>query len=144
MSFSDGSELKHNNHRDLDLNFISMLKFLKQRLCLVVNLCLWLSLDCTEKWNSLCLAFFLGPVYYSQDLQVQISANVKLKVDFTTLFTHLKIILLQCFQFLVFNNKRYSNRPYMCVYRCKVLVLFVWTKMTSAMIVWLNLNVLGY
>jgi len=29
------------------------------------------------------------------------------------LFTYLKIILLQCFQFQfsVFNNKRYSNRP---------------------------------
>ena len=27
-----------------------------------------------------------------------------------TLFTYLKIILLQCFQFLNFNNKRYPNR----------------------------------
>ena len=30
------------------------------------------------------------------------------------LFTHLKIILLQCFLFLVFNNKRYLNITVMC------------------------------
>ena len=33
-----------------------------------------------------------------------------LKLDSTVLFTHLKIILLQCFQFSVFNNKRCLNR----------------------------------
>ena len=33
-----------------------------------------------------------------------------LKLGFTVLFAHLKIILLQCFQFSVFNNKRYLNR----------------------------------
>ena len=33
-----------------------------------------------------------------------------LKLGLTLLFTHLKIILLECFQFLVFNNKRYPNR----------------------------------
>ena len=27
------------------------------------------------------------------------------------LFTHLKIISLQCFQFSIFSNKRYSNKP---------------------------------
>ena len=37
-----------------------------------------------------------------------------LKIGLTALFTHLKIILLQCFQFSVFNfqqNKLYPNRP---------------------------------
>ena len=33
------------------------------------------------------------------------------KTGFHVLFTYLKIILLQCFQFSVFNNKQYSNRP---------------------------------
>ena len=32
------------------------------------------------------------------------SANFSLKIGLTTLFTHLKIILLQCFQFLFFNG----------------------------------------
>ena len=35
----------------------------------------------------------------------------KLKLGLTILFTHLKIILLQCFQFSVFSNKQYPNRP---------------------------------
>ena len=34
----------------------------------------------------------------------------KKKISLTVLFTHLKIILLQYFQFLVFNNKQYPNR----------------------------------
>ena len=29
----------------------------------------------------------------------------------TTLFTYLKIILLQCFHFSVFSNKQYPNKP---------------------------------
>ena len=40
------------------------------------------------------LAFFVSSVHYSQDLQVRKNANVKLKLDPTILFTHLKIILL--------------------------------------------------
>ena len=38
------------------------------------------------------------------------SAKITLKLGLMALFTHLKIILLQCFQFSVFSNKRYSNR----------------------------------
>ena len=36
------------------------------------------------------------------------------KTGLMVLFTHLKIILLQCFQFSVFSNKRYPNRPLIC------------------------------
>ena len=42
--------------------------------------------------------FSVGPVHCSRDPQVQKNANVKLKMGPTTLFTLLKIILLQCFQ----------------------------------------------
>ena len=34
-----------------------------------------------------------------------------LKLSPTVVFTHLKIILLQYFQFSIFNNKRCPNRP---------------------------------
>ena len=43
-------------------------------------------------------------------------STFSLKIGSTVLFTHLKIILLQCFQFSIFSfqfqlNKFYSNRP---------------------------------
>ena len=38
-------------------------------------------------------------MYYLRDPLVQISVNFYLKLSLTALFTHLKIILLQCFQF---------------------------------------------
>ena len=41
--------------------------------------------------------FSMGLVHCSRDPQVQKNVNVKLKLGFTTLFTYLKIILLQCF-----------------------------------------------
>ena len=54
-----------------------------------------LSLDCIEKWKLERLAFFsVGPVHCSRDPQVRKNANVKLKLSLTTLFIHLKIILL--------------------------------------------------
>ena len=43
--------------------------------------------------------FFLGPMNRSRDPQVRNLAKSTLKLGPTTLFTHLKIILLQCFQF---------------------------------------------
>ena len=46
-----------------------------------------------------CVFFFLDLVHYSQDSQVQENTNLTLKLDLTILFTHLKIILLQYFQF---------------------------------------------
>ena len=39
------------------------------------------------------------------------STTFSLKLDPTALFTHSKIILLQCFQFSIFSNKWYPNRP---------------------------------
>ena len=54
----------------------------------------------------------MGSVHCSWDLQVPFSFKTTLKLGPMALFTHLKIILLQCFQFLVFNNKRYPNTPY--------------------------------
>ena len=40
-------------------------------------------------------------MHYSQDLQVLNLTKSTLKLDPTALFTHLKIILLQCFQFSI-------------------------------------------
>ena len=37
------------------------------------------------------------------------NTNLTLKLCLTIPFTPLKIILLRCFQFLIFNNKRYPN-----------------------------------
>ena len=48
-------------------------------------------------------ALFTGPAS-------TFSAKTTLKLSPTVLFTHLKIILLQCFQFSIFNNKQYPNR----------------------------------
>ena len=45
------------------------------------------------------LRFCVDPVYYSQDPRLFFSATFSLKLGPMTLFTHLKIILLQCFQF---------------------------------------------
>ena len=56
----------------------------------------WIAL---KLFQCLCLAFLVGPVYYLQDPQVLFSTKFSLKLDLMTLFTHLKIILLQCFQF---------------------------------------------
>jgi len=48
--------------------------------------------------------FFVGPTYSARDLQVQNSIIFSLKLDLTALFTHLSIILLQYFQFLVISG----------------------------------------
>ena len=52
--------------------------------------------------------FSVSLIHYSRDLQVQNSATFSLKLGPTAPFTHLKIILLQCFQFY---NKQYPNKP---------------------------------
>ena len=46
----------------------------------------------------------VGPVYCSWDPQVLYLRKKKLKMGPTTLFAHLKIILLQCFQFSIFSK----------------------------------------
>ena len=45
----------------------------------------------------------LGPVHCSPNPQISFLAKFSLKISLTTQFTHFKIILLQYFQFLVFN-----------------------------------------
>ena len=50
-------------------------------------------------------------MHYSRDPQIFFKEKKTLKLGPTVLFTHLKIILLQCFQFSVFDNKQYPNRP---------------------------------
>ena len=54
--------------------------------------------------------FSVGLVYCLQDLQIWKNTNLTLKLCLTVPFSPLKIILLQYFQFLIFNNKRYPNR----------------------------------
>ena len=71
----------------------------------IVNV--WIAL---KLFQCLRLAFLVDLVYYSQDPQVLFSTKFSLKLDLMTLLTHSKIILLQCFQFSVFSNKRYLNR----------------------------------
>ena len=46
----------------------------------------------------------VGPVHCSRDPQTSFSVTFLLKIGLTALFTHLKIILLQCFQFSVFSK----------------------------------------
>ena len=48
--------------------------------------------------------FFYGFCALSRDPQVQNSVNFKLKLGLIALFIHLKIILLQCFQFSAING----------------------------------------
>ena len=50
-------------------------------------------------------ALFMGPASTK-------FCKINFKTGSTILFTYLKIILLQYFQFSIFSNKRYPNRPY--------------------------------
>ena len=65
-----------------------------------------------------CLTLFthcLCTVYETHSHFIQ---KKNLKMGLTVLFTHLKIILLQCFQFSIFNfskNKLYPNGPKCCL-----------------------------
>ena len=51
----------------------------------------------------------VGPVHYSRTHKFYFSATFSLKMSPTVLFTHLKIILLQCFS--VFSFQLYPNGP---------------------------------
>ena len=56
---------------------------------------IWIALKTeNSKRARLSFFFYMGPMYCSWDSQVRISANFSLKLGFTALFTHLKIILL--------------------------------------------------
>ena len=59
--------------------------------------------------------FLVGPMYCSRARKYFFFfffTKTTLKVGSIILFTHLEIILPQCFQFSIFSNKRYPNRPY--------------------------------
>ena len=83
---------------------------------ILIFLIKFLAIECQFGQQRICVCaggciFCVGPVHFSRDPHVQISANFSLKLGFMVLFTHLKFILLQCFQLLVFRNKQYPNRP---------------------------------
>ena len=67
----------------------------------------------TRQCLCMCWLFVCGfCVLFSEPTRTDFSKlNFSLKLSLTVLFTYLKIILLQCFYFLVFNNKRYPNNP---------------------------------
>ena len=56
----------------------------------------WISLAFSHGWH---LCFCVGLVHCLRNLQVLILVNFSLKLGLMIIFTHLKIILLQCFQF---------------------------------------------
>ena len=89
-----------------DENFFNKEISLQNDKCDDIDHCLSVSMDVAENWK-LCVSvgfFFVGPMHYSRDPQIQISANFSLKLGPTALFTYLKIILLQYFQFSVISS----------------------------------------
>ena len=69
---------------------------------------------CTHLWD-LRLLFMhcqsVHIVHYSRTHKFHFSTTFSLKIGPTILFTHLKIILLQCFSFSVFSFQLYPNGP---------------------------------
>ena len=76
----------------------------------VPNMCRNLECIWIETIHS-CVFNFRRFPFFSFQLQLltQSSVNSALKMDFTVLFTHLKIILLQYFQFSVFNFSKINS-----------------------------------
>ena len=72
------------------------------RMC-KITLIRW-SLDSVFNACVVCLCLLVGPVHCLRDLQTSFFNKIFIK-NLPALFTYLKIILLQCFQFLIFNNK---------------------------------------
>ena len=70
----------------------------------------------SERLDRAEMIFQLRPTFFTGSRELltgpasTFSAKTTLKLSPTVLFTHLKIILLQCFQFSIFNNKQYPNR----------------------------------
>ena len=56
--------------------------------------------------------FYVGSVHCLRDPQVLFSAKTILKLGLTVLFTHLKIILLQHFQFLAISSIQINPTPH--------------------------------
>ena len=59
-------------------------------------------LDAAEFFFSCVQSLAVGPMHETH--KPLFSIKLSLKIDLTTLFTHLKIILVQCFQFLVISG----------------------------------------
>ena len=85
---------------------------------ILIFLIKFLAIECQFGQQRICVCasgfiFCVGPVHFSQDLHVRILAIFFLILDFTVLFTHLNLFCYSIFsfQFLVFRNKRYPNRP---------------------------------
>ena len=55
-------------------------------------------------FNAFVWCFSMSLMHCSRDPRVRISANLTLKLGLTALFTYLKIISLQCFQFSVISS----------------------------------------
>ena len=69
-----------------------------------------MGLDCTEKEKNACLCFFCESRALFTGFASTTFSNFFLKRGLTGLFTHLKIILLQYFQFSVINVIQMDSR----------------------------------
>ena len=77
---------------------------LSNRLGTTETQCVCISMFFFSLLRSMFQCFPMGPVHCSWDLQTYFSTKFLLKMGPTALFTHLKIILLQYFQFSVFSK----------------------------------------
>ena len=90
---------------------------IKKLVCKMINVMIliialvwvWMLLK-IESYACLCFFFCVGLMHYSRDPQIRILANFSLKLGPTVLFTHLKIILLQYFQFSVISSIQTDHR----------------------------------
>ena len=62
----------------------------------------------------------VGPMHYSRDPQVSFSANITSNLSPTALFTNLKIILLQYFQFSAINGIQ-TDHAYQILFKSYVI-----------------------
>ena len=69
-----------------------------------------MGLDCTEKEKNARLCFFCGSRALFTGFASTNFSKFFLKRGLTGLFTHLKIILLQCFQFSIINGIQMDSR----------------------------------
>ena len=110
LTFHYGSTLKILKIKCSDHNPCEFLShsFFLEGYFLLISFCIWKHIILcylASVWEVrfarfLAEAFFsVSPMHCSRDSQVPYSATFSLKLSPTALFIHLKIILLQCFQF---------------------------------------------